>query len=382
MAGGVDIGYIRSLVGGDLVMRKKFKSSQTKKPDKALFLLSLALTIIGLVALTDASAPIALRDFGDKFYFVKQQAVWAVMGIILLIVVMHINYTFWEKFATPLFLANLVLLIVVLIPGIGSSLLGARRWIVVGNFSIQPSELLKLSISVYLAKVASKDKKLAAFFVPILLSLILVMLEPDLGTSVLVVGISMIQIFISGVPLLPFFAASILGVIFGILLILSSDYRKERLLTFFEQTQDPLGSSYHIRQILIALGSGGLFGVGLGHSRQKYLFLPETATDSIFAVIAEEVGFFISSGLVILFFIFVIKGIKIANSAPDKFSRILAIGITSWVGLQVFLNIGSMVALVPLTGIPLPFISYGGSALTSLLVACGILLNISRYAKG
>jgi cell division protein FtsW len=166
-----------------------------------------------------------------------------------------------------------------------------------------------------------------------------------------------------------------------LLLILLSDYRRERLFTFLKQTADPLDTGYHIRQILLALGSGGLMGVGLGHSRQKYLFLPETATDSIFPIIAEEIGFIGATIIILLFIYFIYRGILISSKAPDTFGKILAVGLTTWIGGQAFLNLGSMVALVPLTGVPLPFISYGGTALVTTMSACGILLNISKHGK-
>ncbi|MCX6704956.1 MAG: FtsW/RodA/SpoVE family cell cycle protein, partial [Candidatus Woesebacteria bacterium] len=174
--------------------------------------------------------------------------------------------------------------------------------------------------------------------------------------------------------------AGVIGLLAGIPLILLSPYRKERFLTFLQMTEDPLGKSYHMRQILLGLGSGGIFGVGLGASRQKYSFLPEASTDSIFAVIAEELGLIGGIAIIVGFVYFVMRGLKIAADAPDTFGKTLAVGITIWIGGQSFLNIASMVALVPLTGIPLPFISYGGSSLVMILAACGILLNISRFS--
>jgi cell division protein FtsW len=189
----------------------------------------------------------------------------------------------------------------------------------------------------------------------------------------------MVQIFVSGIGLIYFFGAIVASTVTGFVLIVASEYRRERLLTFITQTRDPLGRGYHIRQVLFALGTGGFFGLGLGNSRQKYLFLPETATDSIFAVIAEEVGFLGSSILVLIFAFFIFKCFKIAGNAPDKFSKIFTVGIIAWIGGQMFLNIGSMTAVVPLTGIPLPFISYGGSSLVAVLMAVGIILNISKY---
>jgi cell division protein FtsW len=282
--------------------------------------------------------------------------------------------------AIPLFLINLGLLILVLIPGIGVKVLGARRWISLGSYYFQPSEMMKLSLTLFLAKYISTRPASLKYFLPLVLVAGLIMLEPDLGTTLVISLAAMAQIFISAINLSQFFLVSLVGLAATIGLILISPYRKERLLSFLQQTQDPLGRSYHIRQILLALGSGGIFGVGLGQSRQKFLFLPESATDSIFAVIAEEVGFFGAIALVSLFAFFIFRCFRITRKAPDDFGRILGIGLTTWLGGQIFLNIGSMVALFPITGIPLPFISYGGSSLVTVLLACGILLNISKYA--
>ena len=247
--------------------------------------------------------------------------------------------------------------------------------------SFQPSELAKLSLAIFFAKVAEKEKKIASFFFPIIVVSLLVMLQPDLGTTLIIVAIGIVQIFISGADIRYFLAALGTGTLGSLLLILVSSYRRDRLLTFLQQTTDPLGKGYHIRQVLYALGSGGLWGVGLGQSRQKYLYLPETATDSIFAVLAEEVGFVGSTILIGLFIYFIIRGIKIVSLAPNLFSKVLGSGLIAWLGSQIILNIGSMVALVPLTGVPLPLFSYGGTALVMILSACGILLNISKYAN-
>lgn len=352
---------------------------QTKTIDKKLFTSTLLLTAIGLVAVADASAPIAISSFSDKFYFVKQQAVWGAIGLILLFIFSKIHYSFWKKVAMPFFMVSIFTLVLVLIPTMSSRILGARRWLMLGPISFQPSEFVKLSLSLYLAKVASKDKSLLAYFLPIVLVVFLIMLQPDLGTTIVIVAMGLIQIYIAQVNIIHLLFAGIIGVIAGFVLIVTSDYRKARLLTFLKQTQDPLGKGYHIRQILLALGAGGVFGVGLGQSRQKYLFLPEAATDSIFAAIAEEVGFVGASVLIFLFGFFIYRGLKVASNAPDKFSQILSVGIISWIGGQAFLNIASIVAIVPLTGIPLPFFSYGGSSLTTVLSATGILLNISRH---
>jgi cell division protein FtsW len=361
-------------------VRKSKLSKQKKSVDRGLLTLVLIFIFVGLVAVADASAPQALSAYGDKFFLFRQQAIWAVIGIGAFFVASKIHYSFWEKLAIPFFLASCVLLIVVLLPNLGFKAFGARRWIPLGFFSLQPSELIKLSLAMYLAKVASKSKGALSYFVPLGITCGLIMLQPDLGTTLVLATMAFSQIFVSGVNLLYFAGAVIAGVISTLGLIITSPYRKDRLLTFFESTSDPLGKSYHIRQILLGLGSGGILGVGLGASRQKYLFLPESATDSIFAVIAEELGAIGAFVIIGLFAFFIYKGLQIAASAPDRFSQVLAVGITAWIGGQAFLNIASMIALVPLTGIPLPFISYGGSSLVMALMACGILLNISAHA--
>ena len=350
--------------------------------DRKLLVLTVLLTLVGLVAVADASAPQALNFFDDELFFAKQQGVFALVGLFLFALFSKINYKFWGKVATPLFFISVALLLLVFIPGVGTSALGAKRWIAFGNVSFQPSEFIKLTLAIYIAKVAESKKKISAFFVPVFLVSGLIMFQPDLGTTLVIVGIGITQMFLAGVNTLQFLGGIGVAGLLASALIFFSDYRRERVLTFFEATRDPLGKSYHIRQVLLALGSGGLFGVGLGQSRQKYLFLPEAATDSIFAVIAEELGFIGASALVILFALFVLQAIRIAASAPDDFSKILAGGIAAWIGGQAFLNIGSMIALVPLTGLPLPFVSYGGTALVTALVATGILLNISKHAKG
>lgn len=339
----------------------------------------LVFIFLGLVAVADVSAPQAMSQFNDKFFFLKQQAVWALGGLVLMFIVSKIDYKFWQKVATPFFFATLVLLVAVLIPGIGAKLLGARRWISIGSFNLQPSEIIKLSLAMYLAKVASSKKGILSFFLPVAFVLLLIMLQPDLGTALVIAAIGLSQIFVSGISVLYFFGAAALGLVATLALIILSPYRKDRLTTFLQMTSDPLGRDYHIRQVLLALGSGGIFGVGIGQSHQKYLFLPEASTDSIFAVILEELGFVGGVIMIGLFVYFIFRLLKIGLNAPDDFSRVLSVGIASWLGGQVFLNIASMVALVPLTGIPLPFFSYGGSSLITILIACGILLNISSH---
>ncbi|MCJ7805144.1 putative lipid II flippase FtsW [Patescibacteria group bacterium] len=360
-------------------MRKQNLRKQIQSLDSKLLFVTLALVVLGLIAVADASAPQALSVFNDKYYLVKQQLVWAGLGLVLMFIASKIKYTFWEKIATPLFFICILTLIAVLIPGIGARVYGARRWIPLGFFSLQPSEFVKLGLAVYLAKVASKHKNFWAFFIPLGIVAALIIAQPDLGTDLIVVFIGLAQIFSSGINLFLFAGAVAGGGILAFLVTFFSGYRRDRLMTFLAQSSDPLGKDYHVRQILLALGSGGIFGVGLGQSRQKFLFLPEASTDSIFAIIAEEVGFLGALVLIIIFAFFIYRAFRIAQHAPDKFSQILATGISAWIGGQMILNIASMVALVPLTGVPLPFFSYGGSALTMVLIGVGILLNISRY---
>ncbi len=360
-------------------MKRLRLRSQKQGIDKKLFLATVLLVIIGLTAVLAASAPQSLNVFGDKFHLFTSQLVWSFVGFVALLLSSKIAYKFWQKLATPLFFFVLVTLVLVLIPGIGAKLLGARRWISIGSVFFQPSEFAKFGLILYLAKFMSKKEASILYFLPLVLVSFLIMLEPDLGTTLVIILTGAIQIFASQINLLYFGGAGILGGIAVYILILVSPYRKDRLLTFLEQSSDPLGKSYHIRQILLGLGSGGLFGVGLGGSRQKFLFLPEASTDSIFAVIAEEIGFIGALGLIFLLGFYVFRALRISKNAPDDFSRYLALGIGSWVGIQTILNIASMTALVPLTGIPLPFISYGGSSLIMLMLATGILLNISKH---
>ncbi len=359
-------------------MKRSGLRNQKPRIDKKLFIATVLLVIIGLIAILDASPIQSLNVFGDKFHLFKNQLVWSFVGFVALLISSKINYKFWQKLATPLFFFVLVSLVLVLIPGIGAKFLGARRWISIDPIFFQPSEFAKFGLILYLAKLMSKKEASILYFLPLVVVSFLIMLEPDLGTTMIIALTGAIQIFASQINLLHFGGVGILGGIITFLLVMVSPYRKDRLLTFFEQSSDPLGKSYHIRQILLGLGSGGLFGVGLGASRQKFLFLPEASTDSIFAVIAEEVGFIGALALIFLLGFYVVRALRIAKYAPDNFSRFLALGIGPWIGIQVILNIASMTALVPLTGIPLPFISYGGSSLIMIMFATGILLNISK----
>jgi cell division protein FtsW len=364
-------------------MLKRSKSkvllkSASHRPDWLLVGLVLGLTVFGVVMVGNASVVEAYRDFGNKFYYFRLQIFWAILGIVAFFVFSFFDYRRLRKLAILLMIFSLLSLIVVLIPGIGTKVLGARRWLVLGPLTFQPAELAKLSFVVYLATFLSNKRKLLPFLIILGILLGLIMLEPDLGTAVVLAATSLVVYFVSGAPLLSLALVGLAGILAGTSLILFSPYRRERLSTFLNPTHDPLGASYHIRQILIAIGSGGLFGVGLGQSRQKYEYLPAVTTDSIFAVIAEELGFIGAAAILIVFLILIWRGMKIAKEAPDEFGKLLAVGITSWIGFQALVNLSAMVALVPLTGVPLPFISYGGSSLVLSLTAMGILVNIAK----
>jgi len=251
------------------------------KFDKQFLYLILGLVVVGLVFVADISAPQALNFFNDRFYFLKQQFAWAAIGLVAMMIVSKIHYSFWAKISIPFFIVSILLLLVVLIPAVSLEALGARRWIVIGPINFQPSEIIKLSLALCLAKIASTKNLLSesnreplVYFIPLVLACGLIMLQPDLGTTLVVGIIGITQIFASGVSLLYFLISLVVGLISVAILILVSPYRRDRLMTFFEITKDPLGKGYHIRQILLALGSGGLFGLGIGQSRQKYLFLP------------------------------------------------------------------------------------------------------------
>ncbi len=349
--------------------------------DKVFFFLPLFLAIFGLLMIFNASSVSALHDFGNKWYYLEHQGVWLAVGMIAYFLGAFVDYRLIKKLALPLFLINLVLLLAVLLPGIGKTVYGGRRWLALGFFRFQPAELTKLSLVFYLATLWEKRREFLSFLVLTAVVLGLLLMEPDLGTAIIIIATAFSLYFIAGAPLSQVFGFLGLGFILTPILILTSAYRKERFLGFLRSSFSPTEASYHVRQILIALGGGGIFGRGLGESRQKFLFLPEVTTDSIFAVIAEEFGFLGAMALIGLFAFLVFRGLKLALSLEDPFARMLVVGIIFFLGFQALVNLGSMVTLIPLTGVPLPFISYGGSSLVVSLAGMGIVYNISRKAS-
>jgi cell division protein FtsW len=359
------------------------KKIPTGKFDVILFTLTIALTLFGLLMVYDASSIIAFDLFGDKYAYIKSQLIWAVIGLSALFVFYRIDYHKLYNLALPLLVIALVLLLLVFAPHIGSGAKGANRWVNFGFFTLQPAEFVKLGLAIYLAAWFS-NKENGRFFAFILLMgaiLFLVMLEPDLGTASIIMCESAIIYFLSGGSVIQFFvAAPIVGII-GFFYIMFEPYRLHRLTSFLNLGNSIGSTSYQVKQILIALGSGGIFGVGIGNSIEKYAYLPENVTDSIFPIIAEELGFIGSVILIIVFASLIWRGIFIAGRAKDKFGKLLAGGIIAFIGMQVVVNLSAMTALLPLTGVPLPFISYGGSALVIDLASIGILLNISKQSS-
>jgi cell division protein FtsW len=330
----------------------------------------------------NASVVDAARDFGDKWYYLKLQSLWALIGLAGFLVISRFDHLRFQKIAPALFYATLALLILVLIPGIGTKLLGARRWINVGFANLQPSELAKLTVAIYFSHLLAQKEKLLNFVLALVTVCGLIMLEPDLGTMLVLMGMGFLVYFTCTGKVTHILGIAGIGLIGVIILIVTSNYRLNRLLSFFDPSRDPLGSSYQIQQSLIALGNGKIFGLGLGQSRQKYNFLPETATDSIFAVIGEETGLVGSVALSLIYLVLTVKGFEIAAAAKSVFSSNLAVALTGIIGFQAFINISANTALLPLTGIPLNYVSYGGSSLVVMLLAAGILVNISvKYAK-
>ncbi len=349
------------------------------RPALILTYLVIGLVLVGLLMVGNASVVDAVRDFGNRWYYLKLQAGWAGLGLCGFWLTSKLPYHRLEKLANVGLISTGVLLILVLIPGVSSQILGARRWLNLGFFSFQPAELAKLTLAIYWAKLLNKS---TSSFWPFIASLAaaagLMMLEPDLGTTIVLVGMGLLMYFGSGGPMKNLLLAVPLILAAGAGLILISPYRRSRLMTYLDFSHDPLGASYHIRQVILSLGSGGVWGVGLGQSRQKYEFLPEVTTDSIFAVVGEELGLIGTTAVILLFLALFWVGLKIVKQANSQFGANLALGLIGWITIQALVNMAAMVALVPLTGVPLPFISYGGSSLVIALLSCGILVNISK----
>lgn len=382
---------------------------KNRRPDFILLAASAVLVIIGVLILASVSPFFSWQQFNNSFYFLVHQAgLGLAPGILFAYAAFRIELNVLRKLALWFVLGNLIALGLVFLPKIGVSHGGASRWLNLGPLSVQPAEFLKLSFILYLAawlaaKTSAKkiktraknffsfpwfrwrdrhfSKGLFAFLIIISVVSLLLIFQPDISTLGIIIFTASIMYFVAGTPFWHILSVGFLGLGSLALLIKLASYRMARLLVFLKPETDPMGIGYQIKQALIAVGSGGIFGLGLGYSRQKFGFLPFSMSDSIFAVLAEEVGFIGGTILIGLFLLFVWQGFKIARRTEDKFCSLAALGITVWISSQAFINIGSMLGILPLTGIPLPFISYGGSALIAELIGVGVLLNISKQKQ-
>lgn len=358
-------------------------------PDFVIVIVILLLLAIGVLMVYSASAAFAYHKYDDAFFFAKRQFLFAALGIFCMFLIAGTNPTHWQKWAKPGFLICIGLLVVVLIPGVGILRNGARSWLGIGAFSIQPSEFMKLAMILFLGHTFAKPNFVMSDFwkglVPSLSVLAfafgLIMLQPDLGSGTVLVGTGMVLIFVAGARWKHLIGFLVAGVIGFIGLILAAPYRIARITAFLDPWQDPLGAGYQLIQSLYAIGPGGLMGLGLGMSKQKHLYLPEPHTDFIFSILAEELGFLGAGTTIILFAILIWRGYRVAIRVTDPFQTVMAAGVTTMLMIQAIINIGVVSGAFPVTGITLPFLSYGGSSLTLTLVAVGILLNLSRFAR-
>jgi cell division protein FtsW len=348
-----------------------------------LVTLPIILSLIGLIFIFEASSIKSFNEVGDSFQYLKLQMIWFLLGLGALFFFSMFDYHKLYYFAFLAMLITIFFLIIVLIPGIGYQAGGARRWLDFGFVNIQPTELAKFSVIIYLASwfIHRERKRFFSFLILVGFLMLLIILQPDMGTAIIVFSMSVIIYYLAGMNLLHLFFLIPIALISIISLIKLSPYRLNRLLAFFNPTRDPLGITYHINQILISLSNGNLFGQGFGASRQKYLFLPEAHTDSIFAILGEEFGFVGGVIIIALYVFFIYKIYHILRVAPDRFSKLLVGGIFAFFNLQIIINLAGMVNLFPLTGVSLPFLSYGGSNLLISFALVGVLLNIEKKIK-
>lgn len=349
------------------------------------------LTITGLVVVYSASFVISLAETatastpGTPYYYIMRQLAWAVLGIVLMVIAMRTDYHVYQRFAVPIMALTIVMLLAVLVVGVEGG--GAKRWIGVGDFTIQPSEFAKMAVIVYLAAwLAGKGESLRSFeggllpFVIIIGSVgVLIMLEPNLGTTLVILAITVTMFYVAGASFVQMLALGATGFVCIFTLATVAGYRMDRLTAYMDAEADPLGNGFQTLQALIAFGNGGLTGLGLGASRAKFFYVPESHTDGVFAILGEELGIVATSAVLLLYMILMFRGYQIARRARDEFGMLIATGVTTWIAAQALLNIGGITRLIPLTGVPLPFLSYGGNALASVLLAIGVLTSVSRY---
>ena len=365
----------------------KIAKHKSHQPDYVLLGTVIFLVILGLAILASASVVLSQEQFGESYYFLKHQFIYSIpLGFLFLFLGSTIYFKYWQKASLFLLIASIILVALVFIPSLSYEYGGAKRWLLLGPISIQPSEIAKLAFIIYLAALLDKKRDqikeisqgLLPFLIVVGILALLLILQPDVSTLLVIVAVGFVVFFLAGAKFSHLAAIVATGVASLLVLIKMAPYRMQRFTVFLHPEIDPQGIGYQINQALLAIGAGGLFGRGLGHSVQKYLYLPEAIGDSIFAIAAEELGLIGAAVIVALFSVIALRGFRIAKNAPDSFSRLLAAGITTWIVFQAFINIAAISGLIPLTGIPLPFISYGSSSTVMLLAAVGILLNISK----
>ncbi|WZL74738.1 stage V sporulation protein E [Clostridiaceae bacterium 35-E11] len=362
--------------------------TKKKSSDFTLLLTVLVLVIIGIIMVFSSSHYYALSKMNDSYHFLKRELMWAVLGLIGMFFAMNFDYWKYRKIAPYAYMLSIILLILVLTP-LGIEFNGAQRWLGVGGFTIMPGEVAKICGIFFAATYLSrKPEKIKDFFKGVLPSLLiigiyfaLIILQPNLSTALTISVIIASMMFVTGMRWLHVSIMGLGGVILVAIMIMLAPYRIKRLTGFLDPFADPQGTGYQVIQSLYALGTGGLFGVGLGKSVQKYLYIPEPQNDFIFAIIGEELGFIGCVTVILLFLLLIWRGVRIAINAPDLFGCLIATGITSMVAVQVIINVAVATSSMPVTGIPLPFISWGGNSLAIFMSAMGILLNISRYSN-
>ncbi len=354
--------------------------------DHTLLVVTMILALVGLVMVFSASAIVAGNRFHDPGFFLKRQIAWLVFGFLLMHLTSRIDYTFWKPMSVPILGCMLLLLVMVLMPSLGVSAKGARRWLRLGPISIQPAEMVKLVTVIYLAAyLTKKADKIALFRSGLMPALIvvglmsgLVLLEPDLGTVVVMGLVTVGMCFLAGAKMAHLLSLALCAIPVVLVLVVGSSYRRQRLMTFLAPWKDASDAGFQITQSFLAFGSGGPFGVGLGQGKQKLFFLPEAHTDFVLALVGEELGLIGTATVILLFALFVWRGFHIAARARVPFGRYLGMGITLLIGVQALVNAGVVTGLLPTKGLTLPFVSYGGSSLVVSLVGVGILLSISR----
>jgi cell division protein FtsW len=357
--------------------------------DYLILIPTILLLGMGLVAIYSASSFLAEHELGDSYFYLKRQASFGLLGICLLVIAKNIPVSLYRVMAYPMLILSFILLVMLFFPGMGKSVKGACRWLIIGGFSIQPSELAKLSLAIYIAySISKKGPDMSSFsqgLLPHILVvgafMLLILLQPDLGTTAIIGCWLVIILFVGGLNFLYLLPMVLVSFFTLLWLIWREDYRMNRWWAFLHPWDDPQGLSYQIIHSFLAFGSGGILGVGLGNSKQKLLYLPEPHTDFILSIIAEELGLLGIIAIIILFSVLIMRGIKIALEATDIYSSYLAMGISTFIGLQVIINMGVVMGLLPTKGLTLPLLSYGGSSLVINLVSIGILLSISARSK-